>query len=417
MGDIILTFSVPGKTDVKASVLIGLFDEAALYNVQYGTIYGAAIGACSIMMAVLWLIVNNKKTPIFIMNQLTLAAMIVRSSLYVAYLHGPLANMSYVVLGLVDTDDLKSYNVTLAANCFQVIVIALIECSMTFQVYMIFRSPEVRKLGYVLSGLSGTLACLIVGLYINYIVENYRYFHQGSSSTIQLGGWKTDLPSILFCASINAMSIMLITKLIFAIKTRRYLGLRQFDSFHILLIVTSQTMIVPSILVLVNYANSKTFYSELITVSIFLVVLSLPLSSMWAAAANNSRVPNSSNLRLMRSYDSDSDAGASTVYSLFPKKCSRVNTPTSEFDSGTLNGSPTSYFKNVITPTSATTEGTLNTRMPPDLEGMADGISANEMDRSHSLSYNDCDSVEKYLNNVGNDQFLSVQTRNVNVSS
>ena len=44
------------------------------------------------------------------------------------------------------------------------------------------------------------------------------------------------------------MTILLIGKLIIAIRTRRYLGLKQFDSFHILLIGFSQTLIIPSII-------------------------------------------------------------------------------------------------------------------------------------------------------------------------
>ncbi len=53
---------------------------------------------------------------------------------------------------------------------------------------------------------------------------------------------------ICLASSINFMTLLLIYKLAHAIKSRRFLGLKQFDSFHILLIMSSQSLIIPSIL-------------------------------------------------------------------------------------------------------------------------------------------------------------------------
>lgn len=91
------------------------------------------------------------------------------------------------------------------------------------------------------------------------------------------------------------MTILLIGKLIIAIRTRRYLGLKQFDSFHILLIGFSQTLIIPSIILVVHYFYlSQNKDSLLQQISLLLIILMLPLSSLWAQTANNTHNINSS---------------------------------------------------------------------------------------------------------------------------
>ena len=90
------------------------------------------------------------------------------------------------------------------------------------------------------------------------------------------------------------MTILLIGKLIIAIRTRRYLGLKQFDSFHILLIGFSQTLIIPSIILVVHYFYlSQNKDSLLQQISLLLIILMLPLSS-YGSTANNTHNINSS---------------------------------------------------------------------------------------------------------------------------
>ena len=129
-----------------------------------------------------------------------------------------------------------------------------------------------------------------------------------------------DLPTILFSISINIMTILLIGKLIFAIRTRRYLGLKQFDSFHILLIGFSQTLIIPSIILVVHYFYlSQNKDSLLQQISLLLIILMLPLSSLWAQTANNTHNINSSpSLSFISRHhlsDSSRSGGSNTIVS------------------------------------------------------------------------------------------------------
>lgn len=116
------------------------------------------------------------------------------------------------------------------------------------------------------------------------------------------------------------MTILLIGKLIFAIRTRRYLGLKQFDSFHILLIGFSQTLIIPSIILVVHYFYlSQNKDSLLQQISLLLIILMLPLSSLWAQTANNTHNINSSpSLSFISRHhlsDSSRSGGSNTIVS------------------------------------------------------------------------------------------------------
>lgn len=178
--------------------------------------------------------------------------------------------------------------------------------TVVFQIYIIFKSPEVRHLGYILTGAASALALTIVALYIHStVISAVQLKEQLLMHEIKItNSWVNNVPIILFSASLNVMCIILIAKLALAIKTRRYLGLKQFDGLHILMITSTQTFIVPSVLMIVNYKQSSSYLTLLANISVILVVCNLPLSSLWAASANNSSTPTSSANTVFSRWDS-----------------------------------------------------------------------------------------------------------------
>lgn len=220
-----------------------------------------------------------------------LTVFVIRSSLYLAYLLGPLGTLSFDLTGIVARDDIYKFQVSIAANAFQVILIALIQASMNYQLYTMFKSTGIKRLGTVLSVITGMLSLTTIAFYIHANVAiglhltNY-FLHPDRVST-QLNAKLKSIPSILFAASVLLVLIILMTKLVLAVRTRRYLGLKQFDSFQVLLVMSTQTLIVPSILTIATYYQTKPNL-VLLTLSLLLISINLPLSSMWALAANNS---------------------------------------------------------------------------------------------------------------------------------
>ncbi|CCH43013.1 putative membrane protein [Wickerhamomyces ciferrii] len=258
-----------------------------------GFIFSTRIGAGGLAMIVLFLTSSNRKTPVFILNQLSLLFMVIHSGLYLAYLLGGYTSVTFYFTAIQEgiiTDN--TLNVSAAANIFQALLILTIEASMVFQIRTIFNHPNGKNVGWSVTGISFLTALATVGITFYNSISLIVKMFKGEST--EDNSKAHDAQIILFACSINFMSLILVTKLIMAIRSRRYLGLKQFDSFHILLIMSSQTMIIPSILTIFSYALNAFKIVALPASAVMLVALSLPLSSMWAASANNAPTPTSS---------------------------------------------------------------------------------------------------------------------------
>lgn len=276
------------------------------------------------------------KLFLFYLNSLILLIGIIRSGCYLNYNLGPLNSLSFVFTGWYDGSSFISSDVT---NGFKCILYALVEISLGFQVYVMFKTSNLKIWGIMASLLSIGLGLIVVAFQINLTILSHIRFsraistnrseEESSSSSSSLSSdsvgyvinsiWM-DLPTILFSISINIMTILLIGKLIIAIRTRRYLGLKQFDSFHILLIGFSQTLIIPSIILVVHYFYlSQNKDSLLQQISLLLIILMLPLSSLWAQTANNTHNINSSpSLSFISRHhlsDSSRSGGSNTIVS------------------------------------------------------------------------------------------------------
>ena len=279
------------------------------------------------------------KLFLFYLNSLILLIGIIRSGCYLNYNLGPLNSLSFVFTGWYDGSSFISSDVT---NGFKCILYALVEISLGFQVYVMFKTSNLKIWGIMASLLSIGLGLIVVAFQINLTILSHIRFSRAistnrseeeSSSSSSLSSSSSsdsvgyvinsiwmDLPTILFSISINIMTILLIGKLIFAIRTRRYLGLKQFDSFHILLIGFSQTLIIPSIILVVHYFYlSQNKDSLLQQISLLLIILMLPLSSLWAQTANNTHNINSSPSLSFISrhhlFDSSRSGGSNTIVS------------------------------------------------------------------------------------------------------
>lgn len=257
--------------------------------VKHGIIYGCAIGLCSVFMIMLCLFSSRRKSVFFMLNQLTLTLMIIRSALCLNYLLGPFNTIDYIITGDVPRRAHNAYMVSVTANSIQVPLIATTLISFVFQVNQIFKSPEMRLLRFAIVGVMSSLSAVVIALYLYKSVifaQESKIDYDRNYTPKHTATWVNNLPFLMFSVAVNLCSIALLAKLVIAIKLRRKLGLRRFDKFHILFIVSCQTLVIPSVLEIVNYGVMAE-EDNLITCAYLLTVLSLPLSSMWATSANN----------------------------------------------------------------------------------------------------------------------------------
>lgn len=254
-------------------------------KIAEGIVFGTRCGAATLTLVIMWMISKSWKTPVFIMNQISLSLIIIHSGLYFRSILSGYASIAYVLTGfpqLISPSDLHSYA---ACNIIQVLLVASIETSLIFQVRVIFADDKSRRFGLIFTTMAAALGLATIGMYFYSAIRPIITLYDESAENYPT---YFNVALILLASSINFTTFLLVIKLIFAVRSRRFLGLKQFDSFHILLIICFQTLLVPSLLFILAYSlpeNKNTDF--LIPIATLMVVLSLPLSSMWATAASN----------------------------------------------------------------------------------------------------------------------------------
>ncbi|CCC69374.1 hypothetical protein NCAS_0C03840 [Naumovozyma castellii] len=274
-------------TEVTFNELQSIVNKKITEAIMFGVRCGAAI----LTIIVMWMISKKKKTPIFIINQVSLFLILLHSAFNFRYLLSNYSSVTFALTGFPQFIHRNDVHVYAAASIFQVLLVASIEISLMFQIRVIFKGDNFKRIGTILTALSSSLGLATVAMYFVTAIKGIIATYKDVNDTQQK---YFNVATILLASSINFMTLILVIKLILAIRSRRFLGLKQFDSFHILLIMSFQSLLAPSILFILAYSLDPNQGTDvLVTVATLLVVLSLPLSSMWATAANNASRPSS----------------------------------------------------------------------------------------------------------------------------
>lgn len=298
------------ETQISFGELQSFFNR----KMNQSIIYGTRIGAAAVAILILWMVTKNKRSPIFIINQFTLLIIVLHSALFLKYLASPYSSAIYTFTYFPQLVHRSNIYVSGAVNMLEVVLIALVEISLVYQVYTIFKSSENRKMTVAWISLSSALGLATIGTYFATAVISMLNIYEKSYSTSDSKLFNVSV--ILLASSINVMTLLLSLKLFFAVRARRFLGLKQFDTFHILLIMSAQSLIIPSILYILSYAlPAKDGTSNLAAIATLIVVLSLPLSSMWASSTNNSSQVNTFNPNAAATYTDNGSFYSQTIQS------------------------------------------------------------------------------------------------------
>ncbi|CDO96486.1 unnamed protein product [Kluyveromyces dobzhanskii CBS 2104] len=254
-------------------------------NTTQAIIFGTRIGAAGLALIIMWMVSKNRKTPIFMINQSSLVLTIIQSALYLSYLMSNFGGIPFALTLFPQMVSSHDEHLYAAATLVQCLLVACIEISLIFQVRVIFKADKFRAVGVALTGISAGIGAATVAMWFFTAIKSLISVYESPLNKVNTVFYNISV--ILLACSINFMTLLLSVKLFFAFRARRLLGLKQFDSFHILLIMSTQTLIGPSILYILAYALNNKGVKTLTSIATLLVVLSLPLTSIWAAAAND----------------------------------------------------------------------------------------------------------------------------------
>ena len=283
------------------NVTIPDLDAFVLYNVEICINYAAQLGASLVILILLALLTktDKRKSPIFVLNALSLAFNVVRNVLQCLYFTGPFSETYAYFAQDYSRVPASAYAISITATVFTVLLLMSIEISLLLQVQVVCVTLRYVYRRIVLV-LSINIALVAIGFRLAQCILN-------SEATVYLTDlyplvWLFSATNITTTISICWFCAVFTTKLGFALHQRRKLGLRRFGPMDIIFIVGCQTLVIPgksiqstneelpakSLLVIFSILQYTTDLPSMDSNVLTLVAIFLPLSAIWASASVDS---------------------------------------------------------------------------------------------------------------------------------
>ncbi|KAL8763421.1 MAG: hypothetical protein Q9194_007352 [Teloschistes cf. exilis] len=271
------------------NITIPELDEFILYSVQISINYAAQLGASLLFLVVLLLLTKSekKKSPVFIINSVALLLNLLRTLLQCLYFTGPFSE-TYAYFSLdysrVSTSD---YANQVAITVLTLLLLICAELSLLLQVHVVCITLR-QIFQRLIFALSIIIAGLAVSFRLTFCIENAKCI-LALKSLFPLE-WLASATNIVTSISICWFCAVFVIKLGFALNQRKKLGMGTFGPMRIIFIMGCQTLIIPAIFSILEYfVPLPSMDSNVLS----LVVIFLPLSSLWASASidNGKRYP------------------------------------------------------------------------------------------------------------------------------
>ncbi|PGH23063.1 hypothetical protein AJ80_02836 [Polytolypa hystricis UAMH7299] len=262
--------------DIRVSALI----DFANYNTRVVTNEGAQLGACLIMVILLALLTSSekRKSPIFILNTSALLLNSGRLLCQCLYFSSSYGDLYAFFSGDYSRVTSGGYANSVIGAVVSVLLVAAFEASLFFQTHIMCASlRDLHK--YLVLAMALAVTLLATGFRFALSVENcIAILKTADNPEI----WVESAANITVTISIFYFSAIFVTKLGVGIASRRRLGLTRFGAMQVIFVMSCQSMVVPAIFAMLQYVFPK---AETTSNVLTAVVISLPLSSLWASAA------------------------------------------------------------------------------------------------------------------------------------
>jgi pheromone alpha factor receptor len=273
-----VTFRLQDGTEFPVSVKA--LDVFVMYNVRVCINYGCQFGASFVLLVILVLLTQSDKrrSAVFILNGLALFLNSSRLLFQVIHFSTAFEQVYPYVSGDYSSVPWSAYAISIVAVVLTTLVVVCIEASLVIQVHVVCSTLR-RRYRHPLLAVSILVALVPIGFRCAWMVANCKAIIKLTYTNDVW--WIESATNICVTISICFFCVIFVTKLGFAIKQRRRLGVREFGPMKVIFVMGCQTMVVPAIFSITQYyVVVPEFSSNVVT----LVVISLPLSSIWAGA-------------------------------------------------------------------------------------------------------------------------------------
>nr|DAA01796.1 TPA_exp: pheromone receptor PREB [Aspergillus nidulans] len=282
-----ITFRLEDGTPFDISV--DYLDGILQYSIRACVNYAAQLGASVILFVILVLLTRAEKRAscLFWLNSLALLLNFARLLCDVLFFTGNFVR----IYTLISADESRVTASDLATSIVGAIMTALllttIEISLVLQVQVVCSNLR-RIYRRALLCVSAVVATATIAIRYSLLAVNIRAILEFSDPTTY--NWLESLATVALTISICYFCVIFVTKLGFAIRLRRKLGLSELGPMKVVFIMGCQTLVIPVIVSITHYVSDV---PELQTNVLTIVALSLPLSSIWAGTTIDKPVTHS----------------------------------------------------------------------------------------------------------------------------
>lgn len=295
-----ITIYTPDGTPVVTS--LPMINQFNTQNSEICVVYGCQLGASLIMFLVVLLTtrVSKRKSPIFVLNVLSLVISCLRSLLQILYYIGPWTEIYRYLSSDYSTVPSSAYGNSVAAALLTLFLLITIEASLVLQTNVVCKTMSSR-IRWPVTAFSMAVSLLAVSFRFGLTIRNIEGI---LGATVKSDSLMFSAASLISeTASIWFFCTIFVIKLGWTLYQRKKMGLKQWGPMQIITIMAGCTMLIPceshqprpsfrkkptnphpALFTVLEYFPKETFY-EAGTLAICLVAILLPLSSVWASAA------------------------------------------------------------------------------------------------------------------------------------
>ncbi len=261
-------------------------DAISLRRARSVGLFMAEAALSGLMIVVMFVVSSQRKrkTTLFWLNIGGLTSMCINGILQSAFFLSIWLSIGVQVAKNYDALAPSDFFNSMGASLMPVFVVGFIEASLVLQTRVIYRSsPFVTTLATVFASL---IALAVTSIWFTAAVENclaiskleqYGYAGHFAAPYILLTAKMTFALSVIFSSS------LFVSKLYFIVRKRHQLGITGFGAMEIIMVMSCQTLFIPAIMMFTGFFVK---WEGLSSLSQTFLVISLPLSSIWASARN-----------------------------------------------------------------------------------------------------------------------------------
>lgn len=221
-----------------------VIDSFNTQNLEICVVYGCQLGGSVIMLLVVLLTtqMSKRRSPIFVLNVLSLILSSLRSLLQILYYIGPWTEIYRYLSNDYSTIPASAYSNSVGAVVLTLLLLITIQASLVLQTNVVCKTLS-SSLRWPVTALSLTVALLTISFRFALTIRNAQGILKAStySDVLMLGRASliTETGSIWFFCTI------FVIKLGWTLYQRKKLGLKQWGPMQIITIMGGCTMIVP----------------------------------------------------------------------------------------------------------------------------------------------------------------------------